>query len=106
MNFVLEELRQVDWLVIKIKQVPFLLYSLALCFFDGMAVVCVFFSALSLVNIKTRFCFFTDLYFSHQTLIHRTQLMLFLQQIVFPLPAFAEGIDTFSRLLNFFVRPK
>ncbi len=27
MNFALEKLRQVDWLVIKIKQVPFLLFS-------------------------------------------------------------------------------
>jgi hypothetical protein len=39
MNFALEELRQVDWLVIKIKQVSFLLYSLALCFFNPGAIV-------------------------------------------------------------------
>ncbi len=41
MNFALEELRQVDWLVIKMKKVPFplILLLFAHCFSDHMAVV-------------------------------------------------------------------
>ena len=35
----------------------------------------------------------STLAFSHQTLIHSTQLLLFLQQIFFPLLAFAEGYN-------------
>ncbi|MEE9362064.1 MAG: hypothetical protein V3U92_05645 [Cellulophaga sp.] len=42
MNFALEELRQVDWLVIKIKKVPFPLFSRS-SLFQSLAIVRTFF---------------------------------------------------------------
>ena len=125
--------QQISFLVIKIKQVPFLLFSCSLLF-NRVVIVCVSFSALSLVNIRIpllifpkplaycrvyflrtqlgkhrnlllifcRLIFSTSaLDFSHRTLNHSTQLLLFLQQIYFPLFAFAEGYNhEFQTLLS------
>ncbi len=73
MNFALEELRQVDWLVIKIKQVPFLLFSCSLLF-NRVVVVRVSFSALSLVNIRISLLLFPKPLAYYQAYFLRTEL--------------------------------
>ncbi len=130
MNFILEEFRQVDWLVIKIKQVPFLLISCSSLFQWRGSSSELPYSALNLVKPQNfafalskplafcrayflriqlgkhqnslllfrRLIFSTSvLAFSHRTLIHSTQFLLFQQQISFPMHAFAEGYNATLR---------
>ncbi len=117
MNFALEELRQVDWLVIKIKKVPFPLFPCSL-FFQSRGIrqnflflhpalqssnfaFCSFsilwhsveltFSALTLANIKTCFCSFS-FWFPRRTL--KKQCPTFPRQI----PLFRKLMFSASRL--------
>ena len=97
MNFAFEELRQVDFSCYKIKQVPFLHFfcSFALRFYGCVAVVQTSFSALRFEYQKPIFFVLllfrrlifskSALTFSHRTLLHSAQLLLFLQQIIFSL---------------------
>ncbi len=79
---------QVDWLVIKIKQIPFLLFSMLFALSMMRQLSDLIFSALSLVNIRTLLLLFLNLLavgqanFFHLKLgKHQTSLLLFRRRL-------------------------